>query len=99
MYLVQETFHAKPGKAKELVKKFKAALPHFVESEGGQNFKIMTDITGNYWTVVMSFELSDIGSFVTNLRSATASAELQQIMAGYLDLVEGGHRTIYLLEE
>ena len=99
MYLVQETFYTRPGKARELVNKFKAAIPHFQETEGGQNFKIMTDISGKYWTVVMSFETNDIGGFITNLRSATGSPELQEIMKGYIDLVEGGKRDIYLLED
>lgn len=99
MYVVQKTFHTKPGKARDLVKKFKAAAPYFQETEGGQNFRIMTDISGSYWTVVMSYEVADIGSFITNLRSATGSPELKEIMKDYLDLVEGGKRDIYLLEE
>lgn len=98
MYVVQETFYTRPGKAKELVKKFKAAIPHFQQTEGGENFRIMTDIAGKYWTVVMSYEVGDIGNFITNLRSATGSPELQEIMQGYLDLVESGRRDIYLLE-
>ena len=99
MYLIQETFHAKPGKAKELVKKFKAAIPFFQAAEEGRNHKVMTDVSGNYWTVIMTYEVSDIGAFVTNLRSATGAPELQDIMKGYIDLVEGGKRDIYLLEE
>lgn len=98
MYLIQETFHAKPGKAKELVKKFKAAIPHFERTEEGQNYKIMTDVASNYWTVIMTYEVSDIGGFITNLRSATGTEDLQEIMKGYLDLIEGGKREIFLLE-
>ena len=98
MYVVQETFHAKPGKAKELVKKFKAAVPYFEQTEQGSNFKVMTDVASNYWTVLMQYEVEDIGGFITNLRSATGTPELQEIMKGYLDLVEGGKREIFILE-
>lgn len=99
MYLIQETFNARPGKAKELVKKFKAAIPYFQQTEEGQNFRVMTDVAGGcYWTVIMSYEVSDIGAFMTNLRSATGAPELQEIMKGYMDLVEGGNRQIYLIE-
>lgn len=98
MYLIQETFHAKPGKAKELVRKFKAAAPIFEASQQGQNFRIMTDVASNYWTVIMQYELEDIGAFLGQLRSSTGSPELQGIMAGYLELVEGGKREIFLLE-
>jgi hypothetical protein len=98
MYVVQETFHAKPGKAKELVKRFKAAAPHFEANDEGKNFRIMTDVATNYWTVIMSYEVEDIGAFLGNLRTATASPELQEIMKGYLDLVDGGKREIFLVE-
>ena len=98
MYVIHETFHAKPGKAKELVKKFKAAIPHFERTEEGQNFRIMTDVASNYWTVIMSYEVPDIGAFIGNLRGATADPELAEIMKGYLDLVDGGKREIFLLE-
>ena len=38
MYIVQETFNAKPGKARELVKKFKAAAPYLEAAGAGRNF-------------------------------------------------------------
>ena|ERR1043165_9837027 len=98
MYVIQETFHAKPGKAKELVKKFKAAAPYFEQTGQGTNFKIMTDVASNYWTVLLQHEAEDIGAFMTGLRSATGAPELQEIMKGYLDLVEGGKREIFILE-
>jgi hypothetical protein len=98
MYVVHETFHAKPGKAKELVRRFKAAAPIFEANDEGKNFRIMTDVASNYWTVIMSYEVEDIGAFLGNLRTATGSPELQEIMKGYLDLIDGGKREIFLLE-
>jgi hypothetical protein len=98
MYLVREVFKAKPGKGKELVKKFKAAIPHFDKAGDGTNHKVLTDVVGNYWTVVIEYEINDIGGFFAGLRSPGGSAELQEIMKGYIDLVEGGAREIYLIE-
>lgn len=98
MYFIREVFKAKPGKAKELVKKFKQAIPYFEKSEGGINYKVLTDITGNYWTVVVQYEIANIGGFFINVRGATAGTELQEIMKGYLDLVDGGCREVYLVE-
>jgi hypothetical protein len=98
MYLLREVFHAKPGKAKELVKMFKQAIPHFEKSEGGKNYKVMTDIVSKYWTVVLEYEVEDIGGFIGGLRNATAAPELQEIMKGYLDFVEGGSREIFIIE-
>lgn len=98
MYLVREVFQAKPGKAKDLVKMFKQASVHFEKTEGVSNIKVMTDIVSNYWTVVLESETEDIGGFITNLRSATMSDELKEIMKGYMDCVAGGHREIYMIE-
>lgn len=98
MYLIREVFQAKPGKAKELVKMLKMAEPHFKISEGISSMKVMTDIVSNYWTVVLEAETNDIGSFITNLRSATMSDELKEILKGYMDCVNGGSREIFLIE-
>lgn len=98
MYLIRETFNTKPGKAKELVKKFKQSIPHFEKSEEGKNFKVMTDVVSNYWTVVMEFEVEDIGKFIAGMRGAPPSPELMEIMKGYMDLVDGGKREIFMLE-
>ncbi len=53
MYLIREVFQAKPGKAKDLVKMFKAAMVHFQKEQGISNVKVMTDVVSNYWTVVV----------------------------------------------
>lgn len=97
MYLVREVLHTKPGKAKELVRKFKQAAPYF-EKQGMRGFKIMTDIATTYWTVVMESEVEDLSMFLKEVRNATGQPEAEKIMAGYMDLVEGGHREIYLIE-
>ncbi len=98
MYLIRELFKAKPGKAKELVKKFKLAVPHFEKAEEGRNFRILTDAVSHYWTVVVEYEVEDMGKFFTNLRTATAAPELQEIMKGYMDLVDGGSREVFIIE-
>lgn len=98
MYQVRETFHCKPGKAKELVRMFKDAIPHFEQTEGGRNYRVMTDIVGQYWTVVMELEVDDIGNFIGSLRQSTGSAELKEILKGYTDLIVSGSREIYVLE-
>ena len=98
MYLIREVFQAKPGRAKDLVKMFKQAAPHFEKMGGGKNMKVLTDIVSTYWTVVVESETDDIGGFFTNLRSATMSNELKEIMKGYMDCVEGGRREIFMVE-
>jgi hypothetical protein len=97
MYLVREVFHTKPGKAKELVRKFKQAAPYF-EKQGMKGLKVMTDIATTYWTVVLESEVADLGEFAKEVRGATVEPEVEKIMQGYMDLVEGGYREIFLIE-
>jgi hypothetical protein len=98
MYLVRDIFTAKPGKAKELVRKFKEAAPYFEKIEGSTNMKIMTDIVATYWTVVIHSEVEDLGKFASSLRSATSPPEIAEIMKGYMELVNEGRREIFLIE-
>jgi hypothetical protein len=98
MYLIRDVFHTKPGKAKELVKKFKQAAPYFEKQGEMTGFKIMTDIATTYWTVVIESEVEDLSGFAKEMRSGTPDPEAGKIMEGYMDLVEGGFREIYLIE-
>ena len=98
MYLIREVFQAKPGKAKDLVKMFKQAAPHLEKMGEMTNMKILTDVVSNYWTVVVESETENIGGFFSNMRSATMSDELKEIMKGYMDCVEGGRREIFMIE-
>ena len=98
MFLIRDVFKTKPGKAKELVKKFKQAAP-YMEKEGMKNFKVMTDIAADYWTVVMESEMDDLGKFGREVRGGSSTyPELIKIMEGYMDLVTGGYREIFLIE-
>jgi len=98
MYLIREVFQAKPGRAKDLVRMFKQAAPHFEKMGGGVNMRVMTDIVSTYWTVIVESETADMSAFFANMRSATMSDELKEIMKGYMDCVEGGRREIFMIE-
>jgi CobQ-like glutamine amidotransferase family enzyme len=96
MYLVRDTFNCKPGKAKELVKKFKQTIP-FMEVQHLKNVRIMTDVVSNYWTVVLEGEVENLAAF-ENHRGFTSQEKVKEIMASYMDLVGGGKREIFQIE-
>jgi len=96
MYQIKDTFQCKPGKAKELVKKFKQTIP-FMEEQNFKNIKIMTDVVSNYWTVVLEGEVESLAAF-ENHKGFTSQEKVKEIMAGYMDLVEGGKREIFQIE-
>ena len=91
-YKVRDVFQCKPGKARELVEKFKGTM----SSMGGDaKPQIMVDAVAGYWTVVLEAEVESLGDFEKRMAEFSARPEVQQAMAGYMDLVEGGHREIW----
>lgn len=98
MYLVRETMHCKPGKAGEIVKKFKEVGTVLVDM-GYKPLRVMTDVSGGrFWTVIAEQEVEDLNEFVELARDPMAEARLGTIMKGYHDLVESGGREIYKIE-
>ncbi len=96
MLLIRDVFRTKPGKAKELVKKFKQVMP-LMETKL-KNTRIMTDIVSTYWTVVVESEVESLADFEKEARTTTAPDEVKEIMKDYMTLVDGGHREIYMIE-
>ena len=97
MYVVRNVFRTKPGKAKDLVAKFKAAAPHF-KSVGGGEMRILTDSVAGFWTVVIESEVDDFSTFTKSADQMGQNAGLREAMAGYMDLVEGGYREVFRIE-
>ncbi|MFN7942970.1 MAG: hypothetical protein U0X73_15375 [Thermoanaerobaculia bacterium] len=97
MFVVRNVFQTHPGKAKELVAKFKAASPH-MQSEGVRNTRILTDVAAGFWTVVIESETDDLGAFVRAVETMGEKPELRAAMAGYMDLVQEGRREIFRVE-
>jgi len=97
MILIREVFTTKPGKAGELVKKFKQVIP-FMEKEGLKNTKIMTDLVAKYWTVVIESETEDFARFEKEVRGFTSKPEVKEIMKDYMSLVDSGYREVFKIE-
>jgi hypothetical protein len=97
MLLIRKVFNAKPGKAGELVKKFKQVIP-FMEKEGLKNTRVMTDFVAKYWTVVIESETEELARFEKEVRGFTSKPEVREIMKDYMSLVDGGYREVYKIE-
>lgn len=96
MLLIRDVFRTKPGKAKELVKKFSLVVP-YMQEQGFLNTKIMTDVVAGYWTVVLQGEVESLAAFEKH-EGFTSQPGVKEIMHGYMDLVETGYREIFKIE-
>jgi hypothetical protein len=102
MLLIRELMYCKPGKVRALVEKF-LAMAKLGEKAGMGKMRVMTDFSAErYWTLVTEFEVPSLDAFERMMKGEgmdeKAMAEMDAIMKGYHDLVDGGRREIYRIE-
>ena len=98
MYMSREVMHCKPGKAKDLVAKFKK-MGDAMKSRGFPNIRIYTDVSAeNYWTVVMEQDVEKIDDLAELTRKMSEDKELMKLIDGYHELVLNGRRELYKIE-
>jgi hypothetical protein len=98
MYIVRDIMQCKPGKVREMVRRFKA-LNDLAPKMGMKPCRILTDVSGEtFWTIVGEFEVDSIDSFFAMMAKMSTNEEAGQIMAGYHDAAQGGRREIYKVE-
>lgn len=95
MLLIRDVFRCKPGKSRELAEKLKATVPLLEKADGFVNCRVTVDLVGDYWTVVLESEAADLSQLERHLREYSSRPEMREVMAGYMDLVDGGHREIH----
>ncbi len=93
MYVIRNVFKCKPGKAKTLVEKFKAA--HALMSDIDLVDRFLVDEVAGFWTVVVEVNVEDMGVFETAMKERGSRVDVQEAMAGYMDLVDSGYREVF----
>lgn len=98
MYIIKDTFRAEPGKARELVSKFKAASNHLIGDQVTA-IRILTDVSSGFWTVVWEFTVPDVQYYFEMSERLDSDSKLYEILEGYHAYVREGRREIYKIEE
>ena len=96
MLIIREVFTAKPGQASKLAKLFKRAFGT------DQKTRVMTDIVGNYNTVVVEMEVSNLSEFAKQMEDMKAGKpdpkmdpKVAEEMSKYTEMYLTGRREIY----
>src|SRR5262245_22002420 len=97
MYLVRDIFNAKPGKAKDLVAKFKQLEPYMKEM-GMKGMRVMTDAVAEYWTVVAESEVESLDEDFDVGKGKRNDPGSGEIMQCYMDRGEGGGGEVFRIE-
>jgi hypothetical protein len=90
VYIVRNTFIAKPGNASKLAAQFKAAAA----AAKMPNHRVLTDVTGDFNRVILEYEVETIGGFDAQMKEYATSETLRTALKGYTDLYLTGGREI-----
>ena len=93
MYVIRNVFKCKPGQAKHAVEKFKAA--HALMADLDFETRILVDEIADFWTVVVEVNVENLETFGKAMHERGSRQDVQDAMAGYMDLVDGGYREIF----
>jgi len=90
MFIIRNTFVAKPGCAGKLAAQLKEAVAA-LQMPGG---RILTDLTGDFNRVIMEHTAENLAEFEKRMQDVMGSQVYRDRMAGYTDLWITGSREI-----
>lgn len=100
MLIVREIFTAKPGQASKLAKLFKKAF------RGDANTIVMTDLIGNYNTVVTEFHVNSLAEFEKQMEEYKSGKpdpkmdpDVAEELSKYTEMYISGRREIFQIVE
>jgi hypothetical protein len=97
MFVIRNVFKCKPGKAKALIEKLKKANELMKGAGAVIKERVLVDEVSTFWTVVIETEVEDMTKFAESMQEYGSRADVQEAMAGYMDMVDGGYREIFRL--
>jgi len=93
MFVIRETFTAKPGMASKLAMMFKDLFTK--EPRMNSKTRVLTDQVGAFNTVVLETETASLDAFEKEMQEYMSKPDMRDRMKGYTDLWTTGRREIY----
>ena len=91
MIVVRNTFTAKPGHAGKLI----AQMKDIAAAGNLRNLRFLTDLTGDFNTVVMEHEVESLAELETLLQKYATDPQMREKAKGYTDLWLTGSRELF----
>jgi hypothetical protein len=100
MYIIREVFTAKPGQASKLAKLFKKVFA------SDPTTRVMTDMVGNYNTVVAEVQVKSLAEFEKQMEDYKSGKpdpkmdpKIAEEMSRYMEMYLTGRREIFQIVE
>jgi hypothetical protein len=97
MILVRDVFHAKYGRGDELVALFKEAFDQMPEAMQTGSSRLMTDLSGRYFTIVTEYEVESLAAWERQFAEMMAQPDTGGFSTRMNELIEWGHREFYTI--
>ena len=91
MVVVRNTFVAKPGQAGKLA----AQLKDMANAGNLRNFRVMTDLIGEFNNVIMEHEVESASEFEDLMTRYSSDPQAREKAKGYTDLWTTGRRELF----
>ena len=96
MILVRDIFQLKFGKAREASALLKEGMKH-IKDMGSSSIRLLTDLTGPFYTLVMESTFENLSEFEKSLRNETADEQWKVWYQKFIPLVDSGRREIFTI--
>lgn len=98
MILIRDIFQLKFGKAKEAKALWKEGA-QLMKKAGHTPDRILTDLVGNYYTLVMEVTSDNLASFEASIKEVFKDDAFEKWYQKFIPLVESGRREIFNIVE
>jgi hypothetical protein len=96
MIVVRDVFQVQFGKMREVMELWKAALA-LEEQFAGSKPRVLTDLVGQYYTLVLETEFESLGAFEETFKQGAASEEWRKAYQQVVPYLVSGHREIFTI--
>jgi hypothetical protein len=96
MILVRDIFNLKFGKAREAMSLWQDGTK-YLEQNGEGPYRVLTDVTGQYYTVVLESTFKSLAEFEKGHSQTGQSKEWHEWYQKFTPLVESGRREIFTI--
>jgi hypothetical protein len=99
MIVVRNVFRLRFGKAKEGIALLKQGVAIQKHAGVEMNQRIMTDLVGTFYTLVLELTIPNMSALETNMPKVMSNKEWQANYQKFSELVESGYREIFTVVE
>ncbi len=94
MILVRDIFQLKFGKTREAINLFRES-PKSMQNFGAAPPRLLTDLTGQYYTMVLEITFESLADYEKSFKNETSSSDWQSWYQRFIPLVDSGKREIF----